>query len=326
MTRLLVAGIVCFSVLTVYTQYVFLHATDDVTHRPFRSLSLEQYHETLEGRRPFPYQWRVAGPWLVRSGEVLTGGDPHAIDVVLKVIALAGSAVFLALFAKRWTTPLGVVLVLALYFVLTAAAYSSEGYSIYFTNDFLMVLGWNAAVYLEAEKRYVSLALVIFATAWAKETIVLALFLVGLAWWRSEATTRDGLLCAAGFLIPTAFLRIHYPARFADWAWWGNVMLNVPFLRWRSEILIGAIRDNLKVMLFFNVLWLLAYQAFRRTTEPVLRDLVIVAAGYLVIAYVVVYIRELRHFLPLAIVILPLGVIRLEEILHTTKGEAVSAL
>jgi hypothetical protein len=271
---LLLAGIVSFSVLTVYTQYVFLHTTDHVTNRPFRDLSLEQYHEILDGRRPLPFQWRVAGPWLVRIGELATGRDPHQIDVVIKVTALATSALVLMPFTALWTTPLGTIAAVALYFALTAAAYSSEGYSIYYTNDFLMVSGWYAAVYLAARRRFGWLAVVTFATAWAKETIVLAPILLALAWWRGRVRLRDWTLCAIAFLIPTVFLRAHYPGRLAYWAWWGNVTLNVPFLRPQSTSAFGALRDNLKLLVFFNALWVLAYRTFRRTSEPFLHDLV----------------------------------------------------
>jgi hypothetical protein len=308
-------------VLTVYTQYVFLHTTDHVTGRPFRDLSLEQYHEILDGRRPFPYQWRVAGPWLVRIGERATGRDPHQVDASFKVAALAASALLLVRFTALWTTPLGTITAVALYLALTAAAYSSEGYSIYYTNDFLMVLGWYAAVYLTARRRFGWLAVATFATAWAKETVVLTPILMTLAWWRGRASGRDWLLCAVAFLIPTVLLRLHYPARLAYWAWWGNVTLNVPFLRSQPAIILGALRDNLKLLIFFNVLWVLAYRTFRRTLEPFLRDLVYVGALYLAMAYVVIYIRELRHFLPLAIIVIPLAVMELEEMVSSPRNE-----
>jgi hypothetical protein len=310
---LLVAGVLSFSVLTVYTQYVFLHTTDHVTNRPFRDLSLDQYHEILDGRRPFPYQWRVAGPRLVRTGALLTGRDPHHVDVVLKVTALMISALLLLRFTARWTTRLGSVAAVALYFVLTAAAYAPEGYSIYYTNDYLAVMGWYAAVCLAAERRFGWLAAVVFATAWAKETIVLAPVLVTLAWWRGRATRGEWLLCAIAFLIPTAFLRLYYPARLAYWAWWGNVTLNIPFLRPQPRFVLAAMRDNLKLLISFNVLWILAYQTFKRTSHRDLRDLVYVGVLYLGLMYNVVMIRELRHFLPLAIIILPLSVMALEE-------------
>ena len=316
---LLLTGVLSFSVLTVYTQYVFLHTTDQVTNRPFRDASLEQYHEILDGRRPFPFQWRVAGPWLVRAGEWISGRDPHHVDVVIKVTALMISALLLMQFTALWTSPLGTITAGALYFALTAAAYSSEGYSIYYTNDFLMVLGWYAAVCLAARRRFGWLAVVIFATAWAKETIVLAPILMTLAWWRGWTTWRAWALCAAAFLVPTVFLRVHYPAPLASWAWWGNVTLNIPFLRLHPPILVGALRDNVKLFIFFNVLWILAYRTARRTSERFLRDLAIVGAVYLAMTYVVVYIRELRHFLPLAIIVIPLAVMALEEILPSSR-------
>ena len=319
----LLIGVLSFSVLTVYTQYVFLHTTDNVTHRPFRDLSLEQYHEILDGRRPFPYQWRVAGPWLVRMGELVTGADPHAIDLGIKIVALAVSALLLIRLTALWTTPLGCVTAAALFFVLTAAAYSSEGYSIYYTNDFLMVAGWSGAALLIARQRFGMAAAVTFATAWAKETIVLAPILVVLEWWRGRARLRDCLLCAAAFLVPMGILRSHYPAPLRYWAWWGNVTLNLPFLRPEGFATLMAIRDNLKLLIFFNVLWVLAYRTFRRKPDTFLGNLAYVGVLYLAMAYVVVILRELRHVLPLAIVVIPLAMIELERLLiaPTVAGE-----
>ena len=313
---LLLIGVLSFSAMIVYTQYVFLQTTDHVTGRPFRDASLDQYHETLEGRRAYPFQWRVAGPWLVRSGEVATGLDPHQIDIVLKVSALAASTLVLVAFTARLTTPLAAVAGGALYLALTASAYASEGYAIYYTNDFLMVMGWFLAVYFAAQGRFLAVAIVTFLTAWAKETIVLAPILLTLLWWRGKAPWRDGLLCAVAFLIPTAFLRWYYPADLQHWAWVGNVSLNIPFVRPDSQHVIQALRTNLKVLLLFNVLWVLAYRTFSRASNLFVRDLTWVGAIYLAILYVVVYLRELRHLMPLAIVIVPLAMVELERSLR----------
>ena len=309
----LIAGVLCFAALTVYTQYVFLHTTDHVTGRPFRDASLDQYRDILAGQRPFPFQWRVAGPFIVRGFERATGADPHMIDVVVKTIALAGSAVTLIAFTALWASPLASLLAGAIYFALTAGAYSSEGYSIYYTNDFLMVLGWFAAVYLIARGRYFAAAAVTFLAVWAKETLVLAPILAGLAWWQRKASLGEWLAIAAAFLIPEVILRSIYPAPVEQWAWWSNLELNVPFLR--MENLSIAVVDNLKLLLLFNVLWLLAGRTVVRTSNWLFRSLAAVGVLYLAMAYVVVYMRELRHFLPLAIVVIPLAVVELERML-----------
>lgn len=317
---LLLAGVLSFSVLTVYTQYVFLRTTDHVTNRSFRELSLDQYHEILAGRRPFPYQWRVAGPWLVRAGEVATARDPHQIDAVVKIAALALSALVVMWLTARWAAPSWSIAAAALYFALTAAAYSSEGYSIYYTNDFLMVTGWCAAVALVAQRRFGWAAAVTFLTAWAKETVVLVPILVGLSWWHGRATARDWIFCALAFMVPTAFLRTYYPAPLQYWAWWGNVTLNVPLLGPDGASVWAALRNNLKVLLFLNVLWILAYRTVRRTSESFLRDLAGVGLLYMGILYVVVEIRELRHFMPLAAIVVPLAVVELEHMFHESAS------
>jgi len=301
--------------MIVYTQYVFLQTTDHVTGRPFRDASLDQYHETLEGRRAYPFQWRVAGPWLVRAGEAATGLEPHQVDIVLKVATLAVSTLVLMAFTSRLTTPLAAVAGGAVYLALTASAYASEGYAIYYTNDFLMVMGWFLAVSFAEQRRFFAVAVVTFLTAWAKETIVLAPILLAILWWRGKAPPRAVALCFVAFLIPTAFLRWYYPAELQNWAWVGNISLNIPLIRPDSEHVIQALRTNLKVLLLFNVLWVLAYRTFSRAANPFARDLAWVGAGYLAILYVVVYLRELRHLMPLAIVIVPLAMVELERAL-----------
>ena len=276
-------------------------------------------HETLEGRRWFPFQWRVAGPWLVYLTERATRVDPHLIDVAIKVVALAGSTLILMRFTKRWTSPLGAIVAGALYLVLTSAGFATEGYSIYYTNDYLLMLGWFAAVELLADGRVAAAAVVTFLTAWAKETIGLVPLFLVLGWTRGRVRGRDLALCAIAFAIPTLFLRWFYPAPFKYLMWWGNIERNVPFIRLETDFILLALRNCLKVLMFFNVLWLLAARGFTRTSDLALRDLAYVGTLYLAGAFVVVYVRELRHFLPLAIIVLPLAVAEIERLVAADR-------
>ena len=301
-TLFAVVAVLCASMWTVYTQYVVLPMTDHVTGRTFREQSTEQYEQILNGTRPFPYQWRVAGPHLVKFGAAATGRDPHAIDVGVKVAALALSAWFFIRFASRWLSPMGILAASALYFFMTAAGYSSEGYSIYYTNDFLMVAGWNAAIALMAAGQWPAVAAVVFLTAWAKETVALIVVLAALAWWRGRATPVQFGLCALAFAVPFVFLRWAYPAPLGEWAWWHNLGMNLT-----------SPRDTIKLVVFVNVWGWLAIQAWRTTREPLLRDLGLVSLLYVAIMYVVIDLRELRHFMPLLIVILPAAVGWLER-------------
>ena len=73
-----------------------------------------------------------------------------------------------------------------------------------------------------------------------------------------------------------------------------------------------ALRDNLKVLLFLNVLWWWAWRAWRRTQDSFVDSLALTLACYVVLAWMVVYIRELRHMLPFTILVIPLAVAELE--------------
>ena len=244
--------------------------------------------------------------------ESVTGLDPHVIDVALKTLALAASTALLYLFSTTLVSTVGAVLAAVLYLFVTAAAFSSEGYAIYFTNDYLAVLSWFAGALAVRHRAWMLAALAAFAGAWAKETAVLIVFLVTFEALRKRAPWGAVILCAIAFAIPTATLRIMYPAPLAQWAWWDTFKLNVPFVTWEGTVIAKSLRDNLKVILFLNVVWWWAWRAWRRTQDAYLTSLALTLACYVVLAWMVVYIRELRHMLPFTIFVIPMAVAELE--------------
>jgi len=188
----LLAGLLVFSGWSVYTRYVDLHAFDLVTNMSFRDLSMSQYDDTLAGVRKFPYQWRVLAFWMVRAGTMVAPIDPHLIDAAIKTLALAASAALLYAFSLTLTSALGAVLAAVMYLLVSAAAFGSEGYAIYFTNDYLAILSFFAGVVALRRGRWWLAALAVFAGAWAKETAMLVAFLAGF-----EALRRRGPWSAA---------------------------------------------------------------------------------------------------------------------------------
>jgi hypothetical protein len=318
----LLAGLLLFSGWSVYTRYVDLHAFDLVTNMSFRDLSMSQYHDTLEGTRTFPYQWRVLAFWVVRAGTIVAPVDPHLIDVAIKTLALALSGALLYTFSTTVVSALGSVLAVVLYLFVTAAAFGSEGYAIYFTNDYLAMLSWFAGVVALRKRLWWAAALAAFAGGWAKETAMLIVFLAGFEALRNRAPWSAAIACAIAFAIPTLALRMMYPAPFTQWAWWDTFKLNVPFLVWQSDVIVKALRDNLKVLLFLNVVWLWAWRAWRRNQDAFVMSLALTLACYVVLAWMVVYIRELRHMLPFTIFVIPLAVAELERALGDGRTTA----
>ena len=309
----LLTGLLLFSGWSVYTRYVDLHNFDLVTNMSFRDLSMSQYNDTIAGARKFPYQWRVLGFWIARAGTMIAPVDPHVIDVAVKTLALAASAALLYMFSATLVSSLGAVLAAVMYLFVTAAAFSSEGYAIYFTNDYLAILSFFAGVVALRRGHGWLAALAAFAGAWAKETAMLIAFLAGFEAIRKRAPWSAPIACGIAFAIPTLILRTIYPAPLAEWAWWDTFKMNVPFLVWDPAVISKSLRDNLKVLLFFNVLLFWAWRAWRRTRDSFVVSLAMTLACYVVLAWMVVYIRELRHLLPFMILVIPLAVAELER-------------
>lgn len=314
----LLAGLLLFSGWSVYTRYVDLHAFDLVTSMPFRDLSMQQYNDTLAGTRTFPYQWRVLGFWVAKAGTMIAPVDPHVIDVIAKTLSLAASTALLYSFSTTLVTPLGAVLAAVTYLFVTAAAFSSEGYAIYFTNDYLAILAFFAGVVALRARLWWAAALAAFAGGWAKETAMLIAFLAGFEALRKRAPWSAAIACGVAFAIPTLALRTMYPAPLAQWAWWDTFRLNVPFVVMDPAVIAKSLRDNAKVLLFFNVLLVLAWRAWRSTRDAFVVSLGLTLACYVVLAWMVVYIRELRHMLPFMILVIPLAVAELEAGLRRT--------
>ena len=308
----LIGGLLLFSGWSVYTRYFDLNAFDLVTQMPFRDLSMSQYNDTLAGTRAFPYQWRVLAFWMVSAINSATGIDPHIIDAAIKTLSLAASAAILYLFATTIVSNVGAVLAAVLYLLVTAAAFASEGYAIYFTNDYLAVLSWFAGALAIQRRMWWVAAVAAFAGGWAKETPLLILFLVTFEAMRKRAPWRAVIICAIAFAIPNIVLRTMYPAPISEWAWWDTFRLNVPFATLEGPAIVKSLRENLKVILFLNVMWFLAWRAWRRRPDPFMSSLVLTLGCYAILAWMVVYIRELRHMLPFTFFVIPLAVAELE--------------
>jgi len=305
-------ALAAFSAIAVYCTAMSLHTVDLLTKSVAADVSIKEYRETLEGVRGFPYQWRLLGTYMVFAGERLTGLGPHTVDLALKWALLFVSSAMLFLFSQWYVTESGALAVVALYLLLTVAGFTDEQYRIYFTNDYVMIACWFAAVYLVKTGRYAGAAALAFVGAFAKETMLLVPVLLAFRAWRSREARGGFALAVAAFAVPTAIVRTVYRAPLGQWAWWDMVFANVPFLQSSMYEFKLTIKNNLKVALFYNVCWVMAARRVVTLADPFARDLAATGVVYLLIAYPVIYIRELRHFLPLAIVVLPLAVSAVE--------------
>ena len=309
----IVLTIVAFCVLAVYATAWSLHTVDVDSGSVAADVSIREYRDLLAGVRGFPYQWRVLGNYLVYAGELLTGAGPHPVDIVLKTVLLWISTTMLFLFSRWYTSEAGAFAVVGFYLLLTVVGFTDEQYRIYFTNDFVMLACWFGAVYAIRIGRFgVAIALT-FVGSWAKETMLLVPVLLAIQSLTDRRARVPAVLAAVAFVVPTAILRSVYPAPLAKWAWWDMVFANVPFLQTSMYEFKLTIKNNIKVALFYNLFWIVAARRVRTIADPFVKSLALTAIVYLILAYPVIYIRELRHFLPLAILVLPMAINAIEQ-------------
>ena len=141
----------------------------------------------------------------------------------------------------------------------SASSRSSTG--IYFTNDYAMIACWFGAVYMLRREQYVAASAFTFVGAWAKETMLLVPDIPGLPGVSHLKTRapRDLAIAAVAFVVPTAILR-----RVCTHAAVGlGVVAHDDRQRAVSSIVAGrlqgqTIKNNAKVALFYNVLWVMA--------------------------------------------------------------------
>ena len=309
----ILATIAGFTIVTVYCTYLSVYAIDAETGVVAGVESLKQYRQALAGTSEFPFQWRLLGTYLVNAGERLTGVDPHAVDAVIKTLLLFASSTTLFMFSRLSASDVGSLCVVAFYHLATVVGFS-DYFRIYFTNDYAMLACWFAAVYLIATQRCLAAALMTFVGAWSKETMLLVPLLVALRRLHGGASNLSVVANIVAFLVPTVILRTHYPAPIAKWAWWETIFLNIPILHPNWPVFVLAVKSNLKVVLLYNALWIVGLRSLSKADKgSFARDLRLAGVLYVVLIYPVVFIRELRHFLPLAIVVLPSAIAELER-------------
>jgi len=309
----ILATIAGLSIAAVYCTTLTVYMIDAASGKAVADESLKLYREALAGTAEFPYQWRLLGFYLVFAGERVTGLHPHVVDVGINALLLFASATTLFRFSRLHTGDVGSLCVVALYLLATAVGFS-DPYRIYFTNDYVMIACWFAAVYFVATERFWAAALLTFAGAWAKETMVLVPLLVLLRRRHGRADNLAVAMTIAAFLIPTVILRSVYRAPIDKWAWWQMLFLNVPLLNLSRRVLAIAVKGNLKAFMLYGALWIVgARAAFKAAKGSFARDLALTGVVYLVLAYAVVVVGEMRHFLPLAIVLLPPAIGEIER-------------
>jgi hypothetical protein len=256
-----------------------------------------EHVQALQGVVRAPVRYRPLSFWMT---EVLRRGTglPYLItDFYLRLLFLFLCALAFHRYLRRWldlpTTVLGVVLL----FALMPAVYWQGYHKLYdFLNLLIFILGYAL---IRARRDWWLVLLLAVGMCNRETTVMLVVVYFFVRWDELPVRTlllRSGLL---GLLCMAIYVGLRLVYSYASWFHWYELRENPldPL-------------TYVHLLLFFNAFWVLAFLDWK-SKPRFLRRAMLMAPLFFVIHFAVGYVLEVRLFLPLLPLFIPLGLLSL---------------
>jgi hypothetical protein len=261
---------------------------------------------------PGPHAYRILVPYAVYGTSQVTAIPPLTTDFIFKVLVLTAlQLVFFRYLGKFFSgmTPLLGVLLLDIY---CAAALSYPvGPSVIETSDMLNVVVFSVALLAVFERRLALLLGTLFIGTLNRETPWLILPLVALADWKPGRKAVAAGLALIAVAAPYFLLRLLVGSPSPDWWLTRDIGGNIPFLT--GDQTATALVANARVALMLGPL---ALPALLRVREhhPYHILAAVIIPPFVVVHYLVGRIIEMRLWLPLLTVLIPLAISGMQKL------------
>ncbi len=257
--------------------------------------ALPSWHlDMITGHAPRPNQYRPLAPWLAEWLRLLLpDGDLFLAYMLLRAVVTGITLFVFDRYMRTWFTPAAAAAgALAL-----AAIIPFTYYRVVQESDPINLLVITAAFLALARSRDLLLIPLVLLGTLNRETTAMIPAVYLLARWRekpmAEMIPRAVILSAAWAVVYFGMVRIYgwrepYTETFM---WSRNVASGFP---------------TLQVVLVYGAIWLLAVLGARQA-PPMLRRTLWLVPPYIALHYVIAMVNEVRLFLPLAPILIPLG-------------------
>jgi hypothetical protein len=255
---------------------------------------------------PGPHAYRILVPFTVYAATRITSIPAMTVDFILKVIFLAAMQfVYFSYLRKFFDFMPSLVGVFLLDIYAAAALSYPVGPSVIETSDILNVVAFALALIAVYEQRLPLLIVTLLIGTLNRETTWLLLPLVALAGWPRRRKGTAITLAVLAVAVPYGLVHwlIHSPS--PDWWLTRDIGGNIPFL---AEGQTGtALLANARVALMLGPLALPALYRFREH-HPFHVLAAVIIPPFIVIHYLVGRIIEMRLWLPLLTILIPLAI------------------
>ena len=258
-------------------------------------------HQDLPG----PHAYRILVPYAVYGASRITSIPPLTVDFFFKVLVLTAMQVAFFRYLGRFFSVMPSLAGVVLLDVYCAAALGYPvGPSVIETSDILNVLVFSIALIAIFEKRLPLLLGTLLVGTVNRETTWLILPLVALAEWRPGRRLAVTSLAVLAVAVPYALVRWLIQSPSPDWWLTRDIAGNIPFLS--GDLTLTALLANARVMLMLGPLVVPALYRFREH-HPYHVLAAVIVPPFVVIHYMVGRIIEMRLWLPLLTVLIPLA-------------------
>ncbi len=256
-----------------------------------------EHNLAIRGKVRPPLRYRPLSFWITEMACRATGAPYLYTDLYLRLLFLFLSALALDGYLRKWLGRTPAALGVVVFFALMPAVYWRGYHKLYdFTNLLVFVVGY----WLIRERKDGWLVPLLAVGMLNRETAVMLVAVYFFVRW-GELPLRKlllrtvllGLLCAGIYV----GLRVAYG--YQGWFHWYELLEN-PF----------DLQTYLYLFLFLNAFWVLAFLDWR-SKPRFLRRAMLMVPIFFAIHFVVGYVREVRLFLPLLPLFLPLGLLSL---------------
>jgi hypothetical protein len=258
--------------------------------------ALPQWHlEMILGQAPAPNQYRPLTPWLAQLLVfVLPGRNLFVAYLLVRSLVTGATLLLFDRYMRVWFSPAAA----AAGALCIAAILPFTYLHVVQESDPINLLVFVVAFWALARGRDALLFPLVLVGTLNRETtaMVPALYLVA-RWGRrpmGQVVWRTAALVGAWALIYLSMV----------WVFYGRREYYCEVMMWRTNV--ESWTPTIQVLLVFGVMWVLAFAAAKRGPLLLLRALWLLPP-FVILHYLVAMVREVRLFLPLAPLVIPLA-------------------
>lgn len=310
MKHIITVFLVFISILISLANRAPLHLEKRLNTTQITQDFYEMYNGVLDGSIDSPYAYRIGVPYLINFLSSISGVSPLNLASILNGVFIFLSLIILFYYSRQYILEPHsylVVIIFALYIVIVQSM--MLGLLVIEIQDILNVIFFIGLLYLIRKESWYLFALFLALSILNRETTILLLFPATYLIWKKKDYFKIIIVNLFG-LVTYTLVRVLIDTNNSGWVMLDKISYNIPGLN--MENLMIALKSNVYVLLFLFPIFFVSFYRWKSLDEYY-KLILITALLFILINYVFGTIIELRLFLPVVAMLLPITILNLSR-------------